>query len=206
MASPITSLMIVYSTVYSAEIKENIMAPRHWPLYGELPVIGEFPAQMASNAEMFPFHDVIMLSAIFAFQVRLGVHEIYLFPVYAVSWFPVSRSLRTRVKWKPFVTPLGNTVLRSSHNWTNIQHLVCVEGAQLCRIVSILLFIWNYCRVLGSLFIVNSKMDAHDVVIKWKHFPRHWPFVREVYRSPVNSPHKGQWCGVLMFSFICSWK
>ena len=39
----------------------------------------------------------------------------------------------------------------------------------------------------------------HDDVIKWKHFPRYWPFAR----SPVNSPHKGQWRGALMFSLIC---
>ena len=31
--------------------KEKIKAPRHWPLCGELPVTGEFPAQMASNPE-----------------------------------------------------------------------------------------------------------------------------------------------------------
>ena len=30
MPSQITSLTIVYSTVYSAQIKENIKAPRHW--------------------------------------------------------------------------------------------------------------------------------------------------------------------------------
>ena len=24
-------------------------------------------------------------------------------------------------------------------------------------------------------------------------------------RSPVNSPHKGQWCGALKFSLICAW-
>ena len=43
----------------------------------------------------------------------------------------------------------------------------------------------------------------HDDVIKWKHFPRHWPFVWGIHRSPVNSPHKGQWRGALMFSLIC---
>ena len=37
----------------------------------------------------------------------------------------------------------------------------------------------------------------HDDVIKWKHFPRNWPFVRE-----MNFPHKGQWRGALMFSLI----
>ena len=45
---------------------------------------------------------------------------------------------------------------------------------------------------------------SHDDVIKWKHFPRYWPFVRGIHRSPVNSPHKGQWRGALMFSLICA--
>ena len=42
-------------------------------------------------------------------------------------------------------------------------------------------------------------------VIKWKHFPRYWPFVRGIHRSPVNSPHKGQWRGAVMLSLICVW-
>ena len=45
----------------------------------------------------------------------------------------------------------------------------------------------------------------HDDVIKWKHFPRYWPFLRGIHRSTVNSPHKGQWRGALMFSLICVW-
>ena len=44
----------------------------------------------------------------------------------------------------------------------------------------------------------------HDDVIKWKHFPRYWPFVRGIHRSPVNSPHKGQWRGALIFTLICA--
>ena len=39
----------------------------------------------------------------------------------------------------------------------------------------------------------------HDDFIKSKHFPRYWPFVRGIHRSPVNSPHKGQWRGALTF-------
>ena len=46
---------------------------------------------------------------------------------------------------------------------------------------------------------------GHDDVIKWKHFPRNWPFVRGINRSPVNKSHKGQWSGALMFSLICVW-
>ena len=60
------------------------------------------------------------------------------------------------------------------------------------------------------LFSVNSNRREksscfHDDVIKWKHFPRYWPFGRGIHRSPVNSSHKGQWRGALMFSLICVW-
>ena len=51
----------------------------------------------------------------------------------------------------------------------------------------------------------NCPCRCHDDVIKWKHFPSYWPFVRGIHRSPVNSPHKGQWRGALMFSLICVW-
>ena len=44
----------------------------------------------------------------------------------------------------------------------------------------------------------------HDDVTKCKHFPRYWPFVRGIHRSPVDSPHKRQWHGDL-FSLICVW-
>ena len=51
----------------------------------------------------------------------------------------------------------------------------------------------------------HGHWQSHDDVIKWKHFPRHWPFVRGIHWSPVNSPHKGQWRGALMCSLICAW-
>ena len=52
--------------------------------------------------------------------------------------------------------------------------------------------------------VVNKL--KHDDVIKWKHFPRYWSFVRGIHRSPVNSLHKGQWRGAVMLYFICVWK
>ena len=45
-------------------------------------------------------------------------------------------------------------------------------------------------------------MTQHDDIIKWKYFPRYWPFVRGIHRSLANSPHKGQWRGALMFSSV----
>ena len=52
----------------------------------------------------------------------------------------------------------------------------------------------------------NAKFEKsffHDDVVKWKHFPCYWHFVRGIHRSPVNSPHKGQWRRALMFSLVC---
>ena len=50
-----------------------------------------------------------------------------------------------------------------------------------------------------------GKSDIiHDDVIEWKHFPRYWPFVRGIQRYSVNSQHKGQWRGALMFSLNCA--
>ena len=46
---------------------------------------------------------------------------------------------------------------------------------------------------------------TRDDVIKWRHFPSYRPFVRGIHRWPVNSPNKGQWRGVLVFSLICAW-
>ena len=51
----------------------------------------------------------------------------------------------------------------------------------------------------------RSTISSHDDVIKWKHFPLYWPFVRGIRRSSVNSPHKGQWRGAFVFSLICAW-
>ena len=37
----------------------------------------------------------------------------------------------------------------------------------------------------------------------WRH--RCWSFVPGIHWSPVNSPHKSQWRGALLFSLICAW-
>ena len=48
----------------------------------------------------------------------------------------------------------------------------------------------------GMMWINWSQQDD---VIRWKHFLRYWLLVRGIHRSPVNSPHKGQWCGGVFF-------
>ena len=47
-----------------------------------------------------------------------------------------------------------------------------------------------------------------SLLYKWSilnYVPRYWSFVRGIHRSPVNSSHKGQWRGALMFSLSCVW-
>ena len=68
---------------------------------------------------------------------------------------------------------------------------------------------WARCFVLFCFVVLRSAVYScepflYDDVIKWKHFPRYWPSVRGIHRSPANSPHKGQWRGALMFSLICT--
>ena len=46
---------------------------------------------------------------------------------------------------------------------------------------------------------------THDDFFKSKPFPCYLPFVRIIHRLSMNSPHKGQWRGSFMFSFICAW-
>ena len=67
--------------------------------------------------------------------------------------------------------------------------------------------IFDFLFVIYDRSLLCLSLDGllHDDVIKWKHFPRNWPFVRGIHRSPVNSPRKGQWRGALMFSLICIW-
>ena len=66
----------------------------------------------------------------------------------------------------------------------------------------------GYENVVSGMLVI-----LHDDAIKWPHWwpamtsddQHYWPFVRGIHRSPVNFPHKGQWCGALMFSLICAW-
>ena len=68
----------------------------------------------------------------------------------------------------------------------------------------------TWARVTNTWWRPDMDMGCVSLVCSWwchqmETFPRYWPFVRGIHRSPVNSPHKGQWRGALMFSLICVW-
>ena len=62
MAPQFTSLTIFTEAFIQAQMKENINAPRHWPLWGEF--TGDRwipPHKVPVRREMFLFDDVIMM-------------------------------------------------------------------------------------------------------------------------------------------------
>ena len=71
------------------------------------------------------------------------------------------------------------------------QVIVCTKENPV-RLHNIYICIYIYCFVLWLSFD-SARFST-----------RYWPFVRGNHRSPVNSPHKGQWRVVLMFSLICA--
>ena len=56
----------------------------------------------------------------------------------------------------------------------------------------------------GSILLLVVLL-YHDDILKWKHFPRYWPFVWGIHQTPVNSLRKGQCREALMFPLICAW-
>ena len=107
--------------------------------------------------------------------------------VRGIHWWPVN----TPHKWPVTLNffPFDDVILK----------IACESAVHIWerQILSSFVIIANY--------ITSDKVFIHDDVIKWKHFPRYWPFVRGIHRSPVNLPHKGQWRGALVFSLICAW-
>ena len=74
-----------------------------------------------------------------------------------------------------------------------------------------------FCHVSLPKLLLNIEYVSNNLTI-WEYFakemfvsPLHmvWCMMTSsngnIPRSPVNSPHKGQWRGSLMFSSICAW-
>ena len=93
--STVASQIISLTIVIQAWVKENIKAPRHWPLCGEF--TGEFSTQRASNGEMLQFDDVIMLI----------MGNITLYPSESHHWHVPNHSAGLAIRKLRYRTPLG---------------------------------------------------------------------------------------------------
>ena len=129
--------------LFKAQIKGNIKAPRHWPLWGE-------------------------------FTGHRGIPRTKCFHLMTSSWNKIG-----------YLCPLAISMQgpKIGFIWES-QYLSKIEK-YLTRVVTSILWVWY-------------PGFYYDDVIKWKHFPRYWPFVRGIHWSPVNSPHKARdaklWC------------
>ena len=153
-----------------AQIKENIKASRHWPLWGEFTGDWWILPQRASNAE------VVSLEWHHNGIIRISRNRWYYCTISWLSLLEHLLSWHEYFAWRGLILPWKNI----SKIRYNIQ-MILTEN--------------NHC----------PTKQNHDDVMKWKHFPRYWPFAQGIHLSPVNSPHKVQWRGALMFSLIRAW-
>ena len=98
----------------------------------------------------------------------------------------------------PRLFPCHDVIIDLSHKSHNAPVQYPKMHHFLTDIYDIKWCIWGICLIHCGI------CEIHDDVIKRNHFPRYWPFVRGIHRSPVNSPHKGQCRGPLMFTLICA--
>ena len=108
-------------------------------------------------------------------------------------------------------------VMMISSSFATITNFYCWQNFK--KNVNMTLYLWKYqCtpyffshivwipleftphNVIGNL-LPNAVPVFHNDVLKWKHFPRYWPFVRGIQRW---FPHRSQWRGTLTFSLICA--
>ena len=133
-------------------------------------------------------------------------HDVFMAPVLfkvGVAWRAVRGATSDYQFW-------GSQCLCYCDNWhyviTLLDAMLSVNSMSISYslLFSMHVHLWPICDIIGHI-CCPALLWHHDDVIKWKHFPRYWPFVQGIHRSSVNSPHKGQWRGALMFSLICIW-
>ena len=169
MASQITSLVIVYSTVYSGadQIKYQssaslafVLGIHRWPV--------NFPHKWPITRKMFPFDDVIV------HEIGVKIQKISIRNLHLKMW-----SAKT---W-PFRLFMP-------------QYVKCAY-ISLCTRPRVKIACMCYCsQELVAYISLNLEMSW------WSHQME--TFSALLARWPVDSPHKGQSRGALLFSLICA--
>ena len=181
-------------------------------------ISGSTFAQVMACCPMAPSHDItktnIDLSSEVFCDIHFGtiLHELLMNLIYNICscseiallillpHLPgaMSQPMRTCIWQHPMNLELF-TIVNQVCRCANITSLGCAKFFRTCGNIQM-----HICAIDLESYSQVSCSIIHDDVIKWKHFPRYWPVVRGIHRPPVNSPHKGQWRGALMFSLICA--
>ena len=68
---------------------------------------------------------------------------------------------------------------------------------------------WGHSLGEGPTRGIMRQKESRWIITWWRHqmetFSASLALYGVIHRSSVNSPHKGQWRGALMFSLICAW-
>ena len=136
---------------------------------------------------MFPFDGIITLCFVWACYQPIRIGAIYLPILFRVTPLVIRWFQRRYTKDTGEIGHRLNTTNANQGVENNNMKHICV------------------CAMCMATSLLFHDTLSHDDVIKLKQFLRYWPFVRGIHRSPVNSTHKGQSRGALMFSLICAW-
>ena len=194
IASQITSLTIVYPTVYSDADHRKYQSSASLaivPWIHRGPV--NSPHKWPVTRKMVPWIHVIMdhVCRIRWVKQRVVIITWAITFVAFQHWFEWS----VNGKLNTLIWIVKSSYFSPKNCWCdsdalNIPHAIGFRRK-----------LWSLCCLQQH----HIPLIQHDDVIKWKHFPRSWTFVRGVHRWPVDSTHKGQWRGPLMLSLICAW-
>ena len=104
------------------------------------------------------------------------------------KWFRVTQHMTCHSKW-----PMKSRKI-SQHEWRHILFIALVPFEDAVHV-------WH---LWDTLYCKNNS-TIHDDVIKWKHFPRNWPFVLGIHRSRWIPHTKASDAELWCFSFIYVW-
>ena len=115
--------------------------------------------------------------------------------------------MQNKVQWK--INPsVAERMLSSEWIWGIFTMFSELQGFQLVLEPTIR----NIYHYTSARWVVDISClpGADSIHISWwrhqmENFPRYWPFVRGIHRSPVNSMHRGQCRGALLFTLMSVW-
>ena len=146
------------------------------PCAGNSPGTGEFPAQMASNAENVPIWWRHHKNSKLPITAHLGGEA----PMTGGSPEGGRDTVIVPMTWLVDAKHM-------SSEWCPMKHNKSIASEV------------RFTRPLRE--ETTADRCDHDDVIKWKYFPLYWPFVRGILRSPVDLPRRNQWRGD--WCFVC---
>ena len=174
---------------------------------GNSPATGEFPSQRPVTRSFDVFFDLKRLSKQswgwwFETLSRPLWGHCYETPTHqTATWVLLSSAFKVLLMSKNYNLLIcrNNGSLLKIDWWVALLHDKYPGPIYPTKSLARLLMTWlRRMELMASavMALIRHQMETFSALL---------PFVRGIHRLPVNSPHKGQWRGALMFSLICVW-